>query len=215
MPGFVEACELAHRHRLLGKIGLHLNLTSGYPLSAPIRRCSRFCDESAMFRSRRTRFRLSKVERLAVETEIAAQVRPASIVDCLRRTWIHTITSTQNGLLEQQPSLWRAGMGYGRSDCHATAALGSICPQVLQSSVQHKVANIWPDEDPIFWLLRGRAGDSCGWFRRCGGNGASELREYREHFRWQGIHRNRALVQHSSARELCLAGIGCYRAVYK
>src|ERR1700692_4995058 len=35
-----------------------------------------------------------------------------------------------------------------------------FCPQVLQSSVQHKVANIWPDEDPIFWLLRGRAGDS-------------------------------------------------------
>ena len=24
MPGFAEACELAHRHRLLGKIGLHL-----------------------------------------------------------------------------------------------------------------------------------------------------------------------------------------------
>ena len=32
MPGFEEACELAHRRRLLGKIGLHLNLTSGYPL---------------------------------------------------------------------------------------------------------------------------------------------------------------------------------------
>src|SRR5258705_13917377 len=75
----------------------------------------------------------------------------------------------------------------------------------LPCSVQHKVANIWPDEDPIFWFLRGRAGDSCGWFRRCGGNGASELREYREHFRWQGTHRNRALVQHSSAREPCLA----------
>jgi len=42
MPGFEEACELAHRHRLLGKIGLHLNLTSGYPLSAPIRRCPGF-----------------------------------------------------------------------------------------------------------------------------------------------------------------------------
>jgi predicted glycoside hydrolase/deacetylase ChbG (UPF0249 family) len=75
MLGFDEACELAHRHRLLGKIGLHLNLTAGYPLSSPIRQCSRFCDEIGMFRHRQTRFRLSKVERLAVETEIGAQIK--------------------------------------------------------------------------------------------------------------------------------------------
>jgi hypothetical protein len=75
MPGFDEACELAHRHRLLGKIGLHLNLTSGYPLSAPIRRCPSLCDEKGLFRHRQTRFRLSKDERLAVETEIAAQIQ--------------------------------------------------------------------------------------------------------------------------------------------
>ncbi len=75
MPGFDEACELAHRHRLLGKIGLHLNLTSGYPLSAAIRRCPRLCDDTGMFRSRRTRFRLSNEKRAAVETEITTQVR--------------------------------------------------------------------------------------------------------------------------------------------
>jgi predicted glycoside hydrolase/deacetylase ChbG (UPF0249 family) len=28
MPGFEEACELAHRHGLLGRIGVHLNLTA-------------------------------------------------------------------------------------------------------------------------------------------------------------------------------------------
>jgi predicted glycoside hydrolase/deacetylase ChbG (UPF0249 family) len=75
MPGFDEACELAHRHRLLDKIGLHLNLTSGYPLSFPIRRCPRFCDNVGMFRARQTLFRLSKEERLAVETEIESQIR--------------------------------------------------------------------------------------------------------------------------------------------
>jgi predicted glycoside hydrolase/deacetylase ChbG (UPF0249 family) len=32
MPGFDEACELARRHRLVIKIGLHLNLTSGFPI---------------------------------------------------------------------------------------------------------------------------------------------------------------------------------------
>ena len=75
MPGFDEACELAHRHRLLCKIGLHLNLTSGYPLSSPIRRCVRFCDATGMFRARQNRFRLSKEERLAIETEIASQIQ--------------------------------------------------------------------------------------------------------------------------------------------
>jgi predicted glycoside hydrolase/deacetylase ChbG (UPF0249 family) len=75
MPGFEEACELAHRHRLLGKVGMHLNLTQGYPLSVSIRQYSRFCDERGMFRHRQTHFRLSRDERLAVETEIAAQIR--------------------------------------------------------------------------------------------------------------------------------------------
>ena len=75
MPGFDEACELAHRHRLLGKIGVHLNLTSGYPLSNPIRQCSRFCDVSGMFLRRHTIFWLSMEEKLALETEIEAQVK--------------------------------------------------------------------------------------------------------------------------------------------
>ena len=75
MPAFDEACELAHRHRLLGKIGLHLNLTLGHPLSSPIRRCPRFCDNFGMFRARQNRFRLSKEERLAIETEIASQIK--------------------------------------------------------------------------------------------------------------------------------------------
>jgi predicted glycoside hydrolase/deacetylase ChbG (UPF0249 family) len=75
MPGFDEACELAHRHRLLDKIGLHLNLTSGYPLSVPIRRCPQFCDNVGMFRARQIRFRLSREDRLAVETEIASQIK--------------------------------------------------------------------------------------------------------------------------------------------
>ena len=74
LPGFEEACELVHRHRLHGRIGVHLNLTSGCPLSVPIRRCPRFCDDIGNFRSRQTRFRLSKEERLAVEMELAAQV---------------------------------------------------------------------------------------------------------------------------------------------
>ena len=89
IPGFDEACELAHGHGLTGKIGVHLNLTSGYPLSLPIRRCPLFCNDGGMFRSRQTRFRLSKEERLAVETELRAQVE-ACLDRGLRPTHLHS-----------------------------------------------------------------------------------------------------------------------------
>jgi predicted glycoside hydrolase/deacetylase ChbG (UPF0249 family) len=75
MPGFEEACELAHRHGLAGKIGVHLNLTSGHPLSMPIRHSLRLCDEKGEFRKRETRLRMSGLERIAVEEEMAAQVK--------------------------------------------------------------------------------------------------------------------------------------------
>jgi chitin disaccharide deacetylase len=74
MPGFDDACDLAHHYRLLGKIGLHLNLTEGYPLSERIRRCSRFCDEKGTFLKRRTKLWMSEEEISAVELEAEAQV---------------------------------------------------------------------------------------------------------------------------------------------
>ena len=112
---------------------------------------------------------------------------------------VHTVGS------EQRPSLWCAGMGCDDPIVTQLQHLDRFCPQVLQSSVQHKGwRNIWPDEHPIFWFLPQMCRRFLRLFRRCGGVMASELREYREHFRWQGLHRNRAQVQHSSARELCL-----------
>lgn len=75
MPGFEEACELVRRYRLSGKVGVHLNLTEGRPLTASIKGLPRFCDELGLFRPRRTLFYLSKEERHAVEAEFAAQVQ--------------------------------------------------------------------------------------------------------------------------------------------
>lgn len=75
MPGFEEACELARFHQLFGKIGVHLNLTEGRPLSTHVKRLPLFCDEFGMFRPRRTLFHLAKEERRAVEAEFAAQIR--------------------------------------------------------------------------------------------------------------------------------------------
>jgi chitin disaccharide deacetylase len=76
-PGFDEAVELAHERGLEQHVGAHLVLTSGRPLTEPIRRLERFCDSEGVFRSWHsdTRvWRLSKHEREAALLELRAQV---------------------------------------------------------------------------------------------------------------------------------------------
>jgi chitin disaccharide deacetylase len=47
MPGFGHAVDLIRGHAVLeGKVGLHLNLTEGFPLSSSLRGLSFFCDGS-------------------------------------------------------------------------------------------------------------------------------------------------------------------------
>src|ERR1700734_1066609 len=61
MPGFEEAVRLEREHDLLrGRVGVHLNLTEGRPLTAPILACSIFCgaDGSFFFKRDRPLFRL-------------------------------------------------------------------------------------------------------------------------------------------------------------
>src|SRR5437762_1878512 len=50
MPGFGEACDLTHRHDLHDRVGLHLNLSEGWPLTPPIRAQLRFSEANGMFR---------------------------------------------------------------------------------------------------------------------------------------------------------------------
>src|SRR6202012_5583899 len=76
MPGFEHGVGLARVHaKLAGRIGVHLNLTEGRPLTKPILDCRQFCDESGEFAYRRTPlFFLSKRVRNAVYQEFKAQV---------------------------------------------------------------------------------------------------------------------------------------------
>jgi chitin disaccharide deacetylase len=63
-----------------GKVGVHLVLTEGIPLTAEIRKLSRFCDREGVFRLWRgdeRAFRLGPDERAAVTTELRAQVERA------------------------------------------------------------------------------------------------------------------------------------------
>lgn len=74
MPGFEEACELVHQYGLEHRVGLHLNVTSGRPLTAEIALCRTFCDDNGYWLRPRRIFTLGKREGELLEAEIAAQV---------------------------------------------------------------------------------------------------------------------------------------------
>jgi predicted glycoside hydrolase/deacetylase ChbG (UPF0249 family) len=79
MPGFEDACAIAHGDGFVERVGLHFNLTSGTPLTAAMRDVRAFC--------RHGRFRLpgacgrltplSAAARRAVADEARAQIRAA------------------------------------------------------------------------------------------------------------------------------------------
>lgn len=75
MPAFEDACQLVHQHNLLGRIGMHLNLTSGRPLTGDIARSRNFCDESGTWLRPRKVFVVNRCDALALEAEIEAQYR--------------------------------------------------------------------------------------------------------------------------------------------
>jgi predicted glycoside hydrolase/deacetylase ChbG (UPF0249 family) len=77
LDGFEDAIGLIKAHPILRRrVGIHVNLTEGFPLSDEIRHCSRFCDPEGRFSYRRERplFLLSRRERGAVYEEIKMQL---------------------------------------------------------------------------------------------------------------------------------------------
>ena len=77
MLGFDDAVRIFLFDPILSdKVGLHINLTEGYPLSNPIKSCPRFCDESGNFIYKREHplFFLSKQEKTAIYQEISEQI---------------------------------------------------------------------------------------------------------------------------------------------
>ena len=75
MPAFADACAEAERRGVSDRIGVHLNLTVGQPLSPGIRRRPRLCAPDGTLQLQgQPRWRLSSGERSAVYTELAAQL---------------------------------------------------------------------------------------------------------------------------------------------
>ncbi len=75
MPSFEEACNLVERHNLYGRIGIHLNLTEGYPITKEMGLYRKFCDANGKFMLQRNRlFWLNKEEKRTVYNELQAQL---------------------------------------------------------------------------------------------------------------------------------------------
>lgn len=76
---FESACQQVHEHHLLHRVGLHINLTDGIPLTEEIKKRNRFCDENGLFLPKQTTFNrllapLRSDERKALADEIRAQI---------------------------------------------------------------------------------------------------------------------------------------------
>jgi predicted glycoside hydrolase/deacetylase ChbG (UPF0249 family) len=76
MDGFEEACALYHQNRLYNKVGLHLVLTEGFPVTESIKKCKRICASTGEFlgKQRTHLFNLNSDEKGALHQEISAQV---------------------------------------------------------------------------------------------------------------------------------------------
>lgn len=79
MPFYEQAVLLAKEKNVMQHIGLHINLTSGKPLTVDICNCSRFVNENGIFSSRifkdkKMMFFLNKREKKAVAAEVDAQI---------------------------------------------------------------------------------------------------------------------------------------------
>lgn len=78
MPYFNEACEYAEQYGVKDRVGLHLNLVEGTPLTEGIKKCSTFCDENGNLHGlwRKSVIKtswLSAEERTLLREEILAQ----------------------------------------------------------------------------------------------------------------------------------------------
>jgi predicted glycoside hydrolase/deacetylase ChbG (UPF0249 family) len=77
MPGFAEACDLAHQHGLERRLGIHLNISEGRPLTQAITAQRSFCDQDGVFANKlpRITLRLKPEEVISLNQELNAQMQ--------------------------------------------------------------------------------------------------------------------------------------------
>ena len=76
MPGFSEIFDLIYEYRLEKKLGIHLNITEGSPLTKMITSQNRFCDSEGKFANSLPRnvLSLKSEEAISLRCELKAQI---------------------------------------------------------------------------------------------------------------------------------------------
>ena len=142
MPGFDDAVVAVHEHAILaGKIGVHLNLTEGRPLSRPILDCPAFCNGRGGFVYKRQRpmFRLSRREKTAVYEEMKKQLEKV-LAAGINPTHLdsHHHIHTEWAIA---PLVCRLGREYGVTRIRLTRNMGEVSG--LSRRIYKKVFNRW------------------------------------------------------------------------
>lgn len=76
MPGFNEAIEIIVSNGFESRIGIHVVLDEGKPITEQMQNCRKFCDESGQYKDNIPRHQyLNKAEREIVALEILAQIK--------------------------------------------------------------------------------------------------------------------------------------------
>lgn len=78
MPGFEEALKIIRKQNLYNRIGLHLNVSEGIPLTYDIRKLNRFCNKDGKFINYKYKVKdflkpFTNEEKIALRKEIIAQ----------------------------------------------------------------------------------------------------------------------------------------------
>ena len=142
MSGFEDAVLLLREHTAMNvRIGVHLNLTAGYPLSRPILDCPRFCNDNGKFIYDRKRwlFRLNRNEKRAVYEEMKAQIEKvlaAGIVPTHLDSHHHL--HTWWGIA---PQVCRLGREYGIGRIRLTRNIGR--PPAIAKRIYKALFNRW------------------------------------------------------------------------
>lgn len=80
MDGFENAVDIIHKNDLNNRIGIHLNISEGQPITKEIKKYKRFCDSNGYFSNKKYNYKdlfntMSKDELYALKNELNAQIK--------------------------------------------------------------------------------------------------------------------------------------------
>lgn len=144
MPGCESAVELANRYGYAHRVGIHLNLTEGVPLTDEIKGFSRFCTNGKFNKkfhlSLASRLVLSKAESKAAFNEIDAQMRKfLSYGRMMMRIDSHHHSHTDWSIYRLLgPLAMKYGFGAMRitANCHRVRLDVEIYKKILNSNIR-------------------------------------------------------------------------------